>query len=144
MLSYLTGSNQFILTTEFAENISTKQGVVLGGVISGIGNSFAGFWWDTTYTLHSQSGSGGWDWTNNGSGSSPTTAAHMDKAGNLSLYPGTTTLAGTTSGNIYWAQPEQGTRKVFIAVADVYENDSTTNQTITFPTAYMRPPLWQL
>lgn len=56
------------------------------------------------------------------------------------LSPPTTTLAGTTAGNVYWAQPEQGTRKVFIAVADGYENDTTTNQTITFPAAYTYPP----
>lgn len=60
--------------------------------------------------------------------------------GNAFTQPGTTTLAGTTAGNIYWAQPEQGTRKVFIAVFDGYENDTTTNQTITFPTAYSYTP----
>ena len=52
----------------------------------------------------------------------------------------TTTLAGTTAGNIYWAQPERGTRKVFTAVADAYENDTTTDQTITFPVAYTYTP----
>ena len=60
--------------------------------------------------------------------------------GNAYTQPGTTTLAGTTAGNIYWAQPEQGTRKVFIAVFDAYENDTKTNQTITFPTAYTYTP----
>lgn len=63
-----------------------------------------------------------------------------DGKGNRRTSPGTTDLAGTTAGNIYWAQPEQGTRKVFIAVADAYENDTTTNQTITFPTAYTYTP----
>lgn len=53
----------------------------------------------------------------------------------------TTALAGPTAGTIYWAQPEQGTRKVFIAVADAYANDTTTaTQTITFPTAYTYTP----
>ena len=51
-----------------------------------------------------------------------------------------TTLAGETAGNIYWIQPEQGPRKVFIAYFDGYENDTTTNQTITFPTAYSYTP----
>lgn len=60
--------------------------------------------------------------------------------GNAYTQPGTTTLVGTTAGNIYWAQPEQGTRKVFTAVFDAYENDTTTNQTITFPTAYTYTP----
>lgn len=51
-----------------------------------------------------------------------------------------TTLAGTTAGSIYWAQPERGIRKVFIAVADAYENDTATAQTIAFPTAYSYTP----
>ncbi len=60
--------------------------------------------------------------------------------GTATTNPGTTTLAGTSAGSIYWAQPEQGTRKVFIAVADAYENDTATAQTITFPTAYTYAP----
>lgn len=51
-----------------------------------------------------------------------------------------TSLAGATAGTIDWAQPERGTRKVFIAAASGYENDTTTNQTITFPTAYTYTP----
>lgn len=63
-----------------------------------------------------------------------------DGSGNTQTNPGTTDLAGTTAGHVYWAQPEQGTRKVFIGVADGYENDTTTNQTIAFPTAYTYTP----
>lgn len=63
-----------------------------------------------------------------------------DGSGNTQTNPGTTDLAGTTAGHVYWAQPERGTRKVFIAVADGYENDTTTNQTITFPTSYTYNP----
>lgn len=63
-----------------------------------------------------------------------------DGAGNRFTSPAVQTLAGTTAGSVYWAQPEQGTRKVCIAVFDGYENDTTTNQTITFPTAYTYPP----
>lgn len=138
-----TGGNQFILTDNtLDETLNIKQGLAFNGVTSSssIGNGSAGFWWDTNYTFKIQSGSGGWDWINNQSGGTPTTSAHMDQSGNLSLYPGTTALAGTTAGNIYWAQPEQGTRKVFIAYADSYENDTSTNQTITFPTAYKYTP----
>ena len=51
-----------------------------------------------------------------------------------------TSLAGTTGGTIHWAQPDQGTRKVFIAQFDGYENDTTTDQTITFPTSYKYTP----
>jgi len=50
------------------------------------------------------------------------------------------TLAGTTAGTVYWVQSEQGTRKVFTAVFQGYENDTTTNQMITFPTAFQYPP----
>lgn len=50
------------------------------------------------------------------------------------------TLAGT-AGSIAWTMPDQGTRKVFFAVANAYENDSTTNQTITFPTSFTYSPV---
>ena len=50
------------------------------------------------------------------------------------------TVTGTTAGTVYWAQPEKGTRKVFIAYFDGYENDTKTNQTITFPTPYSYAP----
>lgn len=63
-----------------------------------------------------------------------------DGIGNRKTSPATTKLAGTTAGNVYWAQPEQGTRKVFIASVVAYENDTATSQQITFPTAYSYTP----
>lgn len=63
-----------------------------------------------------------------------------DGSGNMAANPATTSLAGTTAGTIDWAQPERGTRKVFIAVASGYENDTTTAQTITFPVAFANTP----
>ena len=63
-----------------------------------------------------------------------------DGSGNMAANPATTSLAGTTAGTIDWAQPERGTRKVFIAVANGYENDTTTDQTITFPVAFANTP----
>ncbi len=63
-----------------------------------------------------------------------------DGHGNRKTSPTLTSLAGT-AGAIQWAQPEQGTRKVFIAYADAYAEDNTTNQTITFPTAYTYTPV---
>ncbi len=63
-----------------------------------------------------------------------------DGSGNVAANPATTSLAGTTAGTIDWAQPERGTRKVFIAVASGYENDTTTAQTITFPVAFANTP----
>lgn len=52
----------------------------------------------------------------------------------------TNTLSGTTTGTVYWIQPDTGTAKKFVAYFDAYENDTTTNQTITFPTAYLYTP----
>ena len=51
-------------------------------------------------------------------------------------------LAGSDGGNIYWVQDEDrlGVTKKFTAYIDAYENDTTTNQTITFPTAYTYTP----
>lgn len=53
----------------------------------------------------------------------------------------TTSLAGTTAGSITFAMPEQGTAKKFVAVASGYENDTTTAQTITFPTPFANAPV---
>lgn len=46
-------------------------------------------------------------------------------------------LAGTTAGTVYFVQPFAGSgyKKVLVWF-DGYENDSTANQTITFPTAF--------
>ena len=48
---------------------------------------------------------------------------------------------GTSGGSIIWAMPERGlsTKRVLAYFKD-YENDTTTNQTITFPTAYTYTP----
>ena len=55
-----------------------------------------------------------------------------------------TALAGATAGSVTWQMPAQGVDgvgyKKFVAYADAYENDTTTNQTITFPTAYTYTP----
>ncbi len=52
------------------------------------------------------------------------------------------TLTGTTAGSIVYSMPEQGSSyKKFIAYANGYENDTTTAQTITFPTAFTEPPV---
>jgi hypothetical protein len=50
------------------------------------------------------------------------------------------TLAGTTAGSIDSSMPDQGVAKKFVAVAIGYENDTTTNQTITFPVAFVNTP----
>ncbi len=51
------------------------------------------------------------------------------------------TLTGTTSGTIVSSMPEQGIAKKFVAFASGYENDTTTAQTITFPTAFVNSPI---
>jgi len=51
------------------------------------------------------------------------------------------TLSGTTAGSITYNMPFIGASyKKFIAYANGYENDTTTNQTITFPTAFTYAP----
>ena len=57
--------------------------------------------------------------------------------------PSTTvsSFAGTTAGTVYWAMPFQGSGyKKIIVFLDGYENDTTTAQTITYPTAFTRSP----
>ncbi|MCE5388661.1 MAG: hypothetical protein K0041_08805, partial [Acidithiobacillus sp.] len=49
-------------------------------------------------------------------------------------------LTGTTAGSIVSSMPQQGAYKMFAAQAIGYENDSTTAQTITFPTAFTNTP----
>jgi len=47
------------------------------------------------------------------------------------------TLTGTTAGSVIYYMPFQGeTYKKFIAYANGYENDTTTVQSIVFPTAF--------
>lgn len=49
--------------------------------------------------------------------------------------------AGETAGTIYWSMPMQGTSWKLVAVyLDAYENDTTTANTITFPTAFAYTP----
>lgn len=49
--------------------------------------------------------------------------------------------AGETAGTIYWSMPMQGTSWKFVAVyLDAYENDTTTANVITFPTAFTYIP----
>ena len=52
----------------------------------------------------------------------------------------TASLAGTTAGTVEYAQTG-GTIKKFVGVASGYENDTTTNQTITFPIAFVNTPI---
>jgi len=48
------------------------------------------------------------------------------------------TLNGTTAGSITYFMPFQGNSyKKFIAYVNGYENDTTTSQSITFPTAFL-------
>jgi len=50
-------------------------------------------------------------------------------------------VAGTTAGTIYWTMPFQGTAyKKCIVYLSGYENNTTTAQTITFPTAFTDTP----
>ena len=49
-------------------------------------------------------------------------------------------LAGTTAGTVYYWQFNLGGIKIFVAYFSGYENDTTTNQTITFPIAYTYAP----
>lgn len=53
-----------------------------------------------------------------------------------------TTIAGTTAGSIIASQPEQGSAyKKVVIYLDGYENDSTTAQTYTFPSAFVNTPV---
>ncbi len=52
-----------------------------------------------------------------------------------------TTLSGTTAGSVVWSQPEQGSAyKKFVAYFNGYENNSASNQTITYTTAFTNIP----
>ncbi len=67
----------------------------------------------------------------------------LDTSGNLSITGSVNldlplnSLAGTTGGKIDWIQPLKGSSyKKVILYFDNYENDTTTSQVITFPTAF--------
>ena len=50
-------------------------------------------------------------------------------------------VTGTTAGTIYWSMPFQGSGyKKAVVYLDGYENDTTTAQTLTFPTAFAYTP----
>jgi len=49
-------------------------------------------------------------------------------------------LAGTTAGNVTYRQINLGGVKIVILFFNGYENDTTTNQSITFPIAYVNAP----
>ena len=51
------------------------------------------------------------------------------------------TLTGTTSGSVEHTMPMNGYYKKFVAYASGYVNNTTTNQTITFPTAFTNTPV---
>jgi len=49
-------------------------------------------------------------------------------------------LAGTTAGTVDYSMPDQGVAKKFVAFFNAYENDTTVNQTITFPVSFVNTP----
>lgn len=53
-----------------------------------------------------------------------------------------TTLTGTTAGSAIWSMPFQGASyKKVIIYFSAYENDTTTAQSITYPTAFVHTPI---
>jgi len=59
----------------------------------------------------------------------------------INMDSGQTTLTGTTAGSIVYSMPFQGTTyKKVLVYLNGYENDTTTAQTITFPTAFSYAP----
>lgn len=51
-------------------------------------------------------------------------------------------LSGTTAGSLVYAMPFQGTAfKKFVGYFSGYENNTATNQTVTFPIAFTNPPV---
>jgi len=49
-------------------------------------------------------------------------------------------LAGETAGSVSYSEINLGGIKIAMAYFNGYENDTTTNQTITFPIAYGNTP----
>jgi len=59
----------------------------------------------------------------------------------VNISSATTSVTGTTAGSIIWDMPMQGSGyKKVVVYLDGYENDTTTAQTITFPTAFTYAP----
>ena len=69
-------------------------------------------------------------------------SGNMSVARSLRLATPQTTITGTTAGSAIASMPEQGSSyKKVIVYLDGYENDSTTAQTYTFPTAFANTPV---
>ena len=50
-------------------------------------------------------------------------------------------VTGTTAGSFTWVMPEQGAgMKTVLVYFNGYENDTTTAQTVTYPTAFTQTP----
>jgi hypothetical protein len=111
-------------------------------LVAGTGGSVFSFDETGYFALQADSHS---NYNNNSLGGSTNTPLHITASGALTVpgslgVTGFTTLAGTTAGNIQWQQYLQGAFKAFAAQALGYENDTATNQTITFPTAFANVP----
>jgi hypothetical protein len=78
--------------------------------------------------------------TNWNNGSTPAGAVDLVVNG-AKVYPGSGSLAGTTSGSVEYVMPAQAEYKKFVAYANGYENDTTTAQSITFPVAFTNVPV---
>ena len=50
------------------------------------------------------------------------------------------TLSGATAGSVTYSQINVGGIKIMMLYFNGYENDTTTNDTITFPIAYVNAP----
>ena len=62
--------------------------------------------------------------------------------GVISGDPPRTNLTGSTAGSIVWSMPFQGPGyKKLLAYLDGYENDTTTAQAISYPTAFTEVPV---
>ena len=61
--------------------------------------------------------------------------------GGVSVGGNVSTLAGATAGTVVSTMPFQGEYKKFVAYVTGYENDTTTSQTVNFPTAFSVTPL---
>lgn len=70
------------------------------------------------------------------------TSGNVNTTGVINNNTALTTLNGTTAGTIKWSQPFQGAAlKKFVGYASGYENNTATNQTITFTVAFTNTPI---
>jgi hypothetical protein len=87
-------------------------------------------------------------WNKSGASTSPTfdgasvsSIGGYQTVGNFQFNGTPTTLAGTSAGDVYWSQPEQGSAyKKTLLNFEGYENTTSTAQTITFSTPYSYTP----